>query len=153
MDKFRENFYSGRPAPADCPFDVLIRQTTFITPRPAQCPGGCSCLAVAYFAGRPAGPLARPAATCHQPHLAAAPGIAVAALYRWGYGYWPAIFVTACILQEISFSVRWPSPAWLSPGRPLAPCSPPGSSSGAHFHPSFDRRRDIAIFAALPWSA
>ena len=73
-------------------------------------------------------------------------GIAVAGLYRWGYRYWPAIFITACILQEISFSVRWPLAGLVVTGQTLGPLLAVWLLRRGGFHPNFDRRRDIAIF-------
>ncbi len=116
-------------------------------PRVLLIPGRLLLLGVAYFLAARLGLWLAP------PQLAISliwlpTGIAVAALYRWGYGYWPAIFVTACILQEISFSVRWPLAGLVVAGQTLGPLLAAWLLQRSHFHPSFDRRRDIAIFCS-----
>ena len=74
-------------------------------------------------------------------------GIATAGLFRWGLGYWPAIFCSAAILQEFSFNLAWPLAGVLVAGQTLAPLFGAWLLWRSGFHPQFERRRDIWVFS------
>ena len=73
-------------------------------------------------------------------------GIAVATLYRWGLGCWPAIFISAAFLQEFSFGVSWPLAGLVVTGQTLGPVLTTWMLRRYKFRPSFERRSDIGIF-------
>lgn len=102
-------------------------------------------VAVAYFAAARLGLLLAP------PELAISliwlpTGIAVAALYRWGYRYWPAVFLSATFIQEFSFEMNWPQAGILVAGQTLGPLLNTWMLRRFEFHAAFCRRRDIVIF-------
>ncbi len=73
-------------------------------------------------------------------------GIAIAGLYRWGARYWPAIFLSAALLQEYSFDIRWPLAGFLVTGQTLGPLATAWLLRRAGFHLQYERRCDIALF-------
>ena len=74
-------------------------------------------------------------------------GIAVAALFRWSSAIWPAVFVSAFLVNLIIGSA-WPLAAGIAIGNTLGPILTVRWLKQAHFHPSFDRQQDIALFIA-----
>lgn len=74
-------------------------------------------------------------------------GIAIAALYRWGYRCWPAIPV-ASILINVLFGTDWTTALMVSIGNTLGPMASTFLLRRAGFHPAFDRRRDVGILVA-----
>jgi PAS domain S-box-containing protein len=72
-------------------------------------------------------------------------GIAVAALYRWGRGVWPAVFLGGLAIE---FSQRGPPVAALGVGAGLAAaaCLSSWLLERAGFDRSFSRGRDVPIF-------
>ena len=103
--------------------------------------------AIAYFGAARLGLLLAP------PELAISliwlpTGIAVAALYRWGLHFWPAIMLAAVILQEISFGVKWPLAGCIVAGQTLGPVVTTWMLRSFGLHYAFSRRRDIGIFTA-----
>ncbi len=76
-------------------------------------------------------------------------GIAIAGLYRWGGRYWPAIFLSAALLQEYSFNIKWPLAGFLVTGQTLGPLATAWLLRRAGFHRRFERRCDIALFCLL----
>jgi signal transduction histidine kinase/CheY-like chemotaxis protein len=72
-------------------------------------------------------------------------GIAVAALYRWGLGYWPGVLLGAGVLLGHSFPVAWPLAGMVLAGQTLGPVAATALLRRAGFRPGFDRRRDIAL--------
>ncbi len=75
-------------------------------------------------------------------------GIMVAALYRWGLGYWPGVLLGAGVLMKYSFPVAWPLAGTVVAGQTIAPLLAAWMLRKAGFHPQFDRWRDIALLFA-----
>lgn len=72
-------------------------------------------------------------------------GIAVAALVRWGWGYWPGIWLGA-LLVNLSIGSPWPVAAAIALGNTLGPLLAAAILRHLEFHPLFQRQRDIGIF-------
>jgi signal transduction histidine kinase/ActR/RegA family two-component response regulator len=79
-------------------------------------------------------------------------GIMVAALFRWGYGVWPGIFLGALVLLNYSFPVAWHLAVLVLAGQTLSPLLAAWLLKTAGFHPAFDRRRDIALLLGAAFS-
>lgn len=73
-------------------------------------------------------------------------GIAVAGLFRWGLGYWPAILVTTVVLQQFSFGAGWPIAGVIVAGQTLGPVVTVWLLRRLNFQGAFERRRDIGYF-------
>lgn len=73
-------------------------------------------------------------------------GIAVAGLFRWGLGYWPAILVTTVVLQQFSFGAAWPTAGLIVAGQTLGPVVTVWALQRLKFQRAFERRRDIGYF-------
>ncbi len=73
-------------------------------------------------------------------------GIAMAALYRWGLHYWPAVTLAAWFVQSFSFGMDWSYAVFVVSGQTVGPLLAAWILRRTHFHPTFDRRQDIAYF-------
>ncbi len=73
-------------------------------------------------------------------------GIAVAALARWGWRYWPGIWLGA-ILVNLSIGSPWGTAASISIGNTLGPLATLWVLQRLGFHRTFDRQQDVALFA------
>lgn len=76
-------------------------------------------------------------------------GIAAAGLYRWGLRYWPAVFLSAAILQEFSFHVAWPLGGVIVTGQTVGPLVVAWLLHRCGFRRDFDRIRDIWLFTGI----
>ena len=102
-------------------------------------------------------------------------GIAVAALFRWGWRYWPAIWLGALAVNLLVGSTIWVA-LGISIGNTLAPVLAVAILKRWHFNPDISSWRDVPVFVvggaflgmlasatggvatlviggALPWSA
>ncbi|MEO6846294.1 MAG: MASE1 domain-containing protein [Chthoniobacterales bacterium] len=76
-------------------------------------------------------------------------GIAVAALYRWGLRYWPAIFAAAAILQLLpgyALGAGWPLAGLIVVGQTLGPLAAAWGLKKSGFNYDFSRKLDIGFF-------
>ena len=73
-------------------------------------------------------------------------GIAVAALFRWGYRYWPAVFVSAFALNFSISSVPLLA-AGIAVGNTLGPMLAVWLLRHAQFRPRLERAYDVVILA------
>jgi len=74
-------------------------------------------------------------------------GIAVAALLRWGWAMWPALYVGA-FLVNLAIGSPWYLAASIAIGNTLGPLLSAGWLKRVDFHPAFDRQRDVGSFMA-----
>ncbi|MGO9446780.1 MAG: MASE1 domain-containing protein, partial [Thiobacillaceae bacterium] len=74
-------------------------------------------------------------------------GIAVAALFRWGWKLWPGVYLGA-LLVNVSIGSSWPLAAGIAVGNTLSPLLTVAWLKRVGFHPAFDRREDVASFIA-----
>lgn len=101
-------------------------------------------LVLAYFLSGRLG-LAMPYFGSHVTLVWLPTGIAVAALLRWGRGYWPGIYLGA-FLVNLSIGSSWYLAAGIAVGNTLGPMLAAWLLGRAGFHPGFDRRQDITFF-------
>ena len=101
-------------------------------------------LAFAYFATGWLG-LKLPYAGSHITLVWLPTGIAVAALFRWGWAVWPGVFLGA-ILVNFSIGSSWSLAAGIAVGNTLAPLLVAGGLKYVGFLPAFERQRDIGLF-------
>ena len=74
-------------------------------------------------------------------------GIAVAALFRWGRGVWPGVYLGA-FLVNLAIGSPWPLAATIAVGNTLGPLLGVAWLKRSNFHPAFDRQRDVGTFLA-----
>jgi diguanylate cyclase (GGDEF)-like protein/PAS domain S-box-containing protein len=72
-------------------------------------------------------------------------GVAVAALLLWGRSVWPSIYLAAFFVN-ISIGSTWYLAAGISVGNTLAPLLTVAWLKRLHFHPTFDRQKDVSSF-------
>jgi PAS domain S-box-containing protein len=72
-------------------------------------------------------------------------GIAVAALLRWGKGYWPGVYVGAFVVNLIIGSAL-PLAAGIAVGNTLGPILTVAWLKRMEFHPGLNRQRDVGLF-------
>jgi diguanylate cyclase (GGDEF)-like protein/PAS domain S-box-containing protein len=72
-------------------------------------------------------------------------GIAVAALARWGWRYWPGIWLGA-VLVNLSIGSSWTVAAGIATGNTLSPLATWWILRLLGFHRTFDRQQDVALF-------
>ena len=71
-------------------------------------------------------------------------GIAVAALYCFGFSSWPGVYLGA-LLVNLSIGSAWPLAAGIAIGNTLAPALTAWLLQRYRFHPEFDRKVDISL--------
>jgi PAS domain S-box-containing protein len=104
---------------------------------------GILLLALAYFATGRLG-LAMPALGSNITLIWLPTGIAVAALFRWGFRCWPGITLGS-VAVNVAVGTAWPVALMIALGNTLAPMVTVGVLRRMDFHPAFDRARDIAL--------
>jgi len=72
-------------------------------------------------------------------------GIAMAALFRWGSGVWPGVYLGAFMVNLVIGS-PWPLAAAIAVGNTLAPLLSAVWLRRIGFHPVFDRQYDVGTF-------
>jgi PAS domain S-box-containing protein len=102
-------------------------------------------LALAYFVTGRFG-LMLPAFGSHITLIWLPTGIAVAALFRWGFGCWPGITLGSFAVN-IAVGTAWPVALGIALGSTLGPVLAAWALRRTGFHPAFDRMRDIVLLA------
>jgi len=102
-------------------------------------------LVIGYYASGRMG-LAIPFVGSHVTLLWLPTGIAVAALMRWGWAYWPGIYLGA-VLVNLSIASSWPLAGSIAIGNTLGPLLAVFVLRQSGFHTTFDRQKDVALFA------
>ncbi len=113
---------------------------------PIHTPVACVLLALGYFATGRLG-LMLPALGHHITLVWLPTGIAVAALLRWGWRCWPGITLGA-IAVNATTGTPWLMALAIAAGNTLGPLLAAWLLQRMHFHPAFDRKRDILLLAA-----
>ncbi len=103
-------------------------------------------LALAYFVTGWLG-LMLPAFGSHITLVWMPTGIAVAALFRWGWRCWPGITVGAFAVN-LATGTPWPVALGIAAGNTAGPMLAAWMLRRIGFHPTFDRARDILLLAA-----
>lgn len=74
-------------------------------------------------------------------------GIAVAALFRWGWAVWPGVYLGA-FLVNLSIGSSWPLAASIAVGNTLGPILTVACLKRLGFRSAFDRQKDVFFFVA-----
>jgi PAS domain S-box-containing protein len=101
------------------------------------------CLAMAYFLTGYAG-LLLPAADSHITLVWLPAGIAVAAIYRWGFGVWPGVTIGA-VAVNMAIGTSFPLALSIGVGNTLGPLLATGILLKAGFQKDLKRSRDILL--------
>ncbi|MBZ0106338.1 MAG: EAL domain-containing protein [Sulfuricella denitrificans] len=101
-------------------------------------------LAIAYFASGWLG-LKMPSVGTHITLVWLPTGIAVAALFRWGWGVWPGVFLGAWLVN-FSIGSSFLLAAGIAVGNTLGPVFAVAWLKRAGFQQTFTRQKDVAIF-------
>ena len=72
-------------------------------------------------------------------------GIAVAALFRWGWAVCPGVYLGA-FLVNLAIGSAWPLAAAIAVGNTLGPLLTTRWLKRVKFHPEFDRKSDVGVF-------
>lgn len=71
-------------------------------------------------------------------------GIAVAALYRWGFRVWPAVYLGAWLVN-LATGAGWALAAAIAVGNTLGPLLSAAWLKRSDFHSAFDRQKDVGL--------